>query len=679
MLDAALDCARIGFDVLPVKPSGKRPLTPHGVKDATTDEATIRARWRRWPNANIGIACGASGIVILDADRRNGSEHSMPQLLEALKRDGVESSYGLAKTPGGSHWVFQEPRDPALRNLLGNGCTALLPGIDVLAGERYFVAPPSSRADGDYKWVRAVQSIDALPEFPSAVIQMIREHRKGAVSHEGAGTPSARADCATIRLGNRNQAAFETACTLARQGLGEQAICEELRGMRDRGTFEPCTRDPFTNGEIAALVVSAVRAVSHPSPVDEAKEAWPDERPWPKLHPSALYGLAGELVRAIERETEADPAALLATLLVGFGNAIGASAHANVHADLHPGRFFAAIVGSTSTGGKGTSLATITPFLKAADPLWFEGCRMSGFGSGEALISQVSGAFRAKDDTDPIEKRAFVIEPEFARLLTINAREGSTLSPILRAAWDDGRLELRHSKARMVATGAHVSLLAHITPDELREKLGSIEVASGFANRVLFVLSRRSRKLPAGGQIPSDLVMEYASQLTAAIRFARGVGKMRRSVEAEALWEQTYNEEPDREGVIGTVCDRWQAQKLRLSVIYALLDHSATIGPEHVIAAEAFWRYCVASAEWIWGGASGDRITDRILKELRSVYPAGVSRDDARGLFARHISSDRLTAALDNLCQHGLARIEKERTEGRSREILYAIPLRGKR
>ena len=139
------------------------------------------------------------------------------------------------------------------------------------------------------------------------------------------------------------------------------------------------------------------------------------------------------------------------------------------------------------------------------------------------------------------------------------------MSPILWSAWDDGRLELRLSKRHALAKDAHVSILAHITPGELREKLRSADVASGFANRVLFVLARRARKLPSGGTIPEQLVAEFGGRLTEAMQFARGVGLMGRTPEAEALWAQIYYaRSPEREGIVGAVCERWAAQKLRL-------------------------------------------------------------------------------------------------------------------
>src|SRR5262245_17069661 len=53
--------------------AGKHPRTAHGVKDATTDPATITAWWQQWPDANVAIATGAvSGLVIIDVDPRSG-------------------------------------------------------------------------------------------------------------------------------------------------------------------------------------------------------------------------------------------------------------------------------------------------------------------------------------------------------------------------------------------------------------------------------------------------------------------------------------------------------------------------------------------------------------------------------------------------------------------------------
>jgi hypothetical protein len=43
-------------------------LTTHADKDATTDRAVIEKWWARWPNANVGVALGSSGLVAIDCD-----------------------------------------------------------------------------------------------------------------------------------------------------------------------------------------------------------------------------------------------------------------------------------------------------------------------------------------------------------------------------------------------------------------------------------------------------------------------------------------------------------------------------------------------------------------------------------------------------------------------------------
>ena len=67
-LQIALDLARAGWYVFPCKPGDKSPLTPHGFHDASVDLEQIRAWWTKEPRANIGIACGNSGLCVLDAD-----------------------------------------------------------------------------------------------------------------------------------------------------------------------------------------------------------------------------------------------------------------------------------------------------------------------------------------------------------------------------------------------------------------------------------------------------------------------------------------------------------------------------------------------------------------------------------------------------------------------------------
>jgi hypothetical protein len=116
----------------------------------------------------------------------------------------------------------------------------------------------------------------------------------------------------------------------------------------------------------------------------------------------------------------------------------------------------------------------------------------SGLSSGEGLIFQVrdpqydqvpiresgrrTGAILGYENvlSDPGEpdKRLLIIESEFASALKVMDREGNTLSPVLRDVWDHGNLSPLTKKDRMVATGAHVCIIGHITVNELLWRRG---------------------------------------------------------------------------------------------------------------------------------------------------------------------------------------------------------------
>ena len=156
---------------------------------------------------------------------------------------------------------------------------------------------------------------------------------------------------------------------------------------------------------------------------------------WPTIDGAAFYGLPGQVVTAIEEHTESDPVALLVTYLTAFGASVGRGPHALADGAEHAGRLFAVMVGNTSKARKGTSWAQIRRIFVAANRRFADDRILGGFGSGEALVDAVAG-----EDAD---HRLLVIAPEWARTLSAGRREGSTLSPLLRQAWDGDRLAVR--------------------------------------------------------------------------------------------------------------------------------------------------------------------------------------------------------------------------------------------
>jgi len=412
--------------------------------------------------------------------------------------------------------------------------------------------------------------------------------------------------------------------------------------------------------------------------VDDGRRVNP---PWPAFDHDALHGLAGDFVMAVEPHTEADPVALLVQFLVAFGNAAGRSPHFRVEGDEHHTNLDAVMVGRTSKGRKGTSWGRVRQFYAQADSAWTKGREVSGLCSGEGLIWAVRDPVYEVDEdgdqkmSDPgvSDKRLMVLEAEFASSLRVSKRETNILCAVIRTAWDTGTLRTLAKNSPAVATDAHISIIGHITKDELLRHLDATEMANGFANRFLWVCVQRSKCLPEGGNLSESTLISLSSCIRKTLEAAGRVGQMRRSEAARGLWGEVYEKLSDGEpGLFGAITSRAEAQVTRLSCIYALLDGSSVIEAPHLKAALALWDYCEQSCRYIFGDALGNPIADRILQALRG-SPNGLNRSQISHLLGRNEAASAIENALRVLVEYQLAVREVFRTGGRPEERWCAI------
>ena len=233
-------------------------------------------------------------------------------------------------------------------------------------------------------------------------------------------------------------------------------------------------------------------------------------------------------------------------------------------------------------------------------------------------------------------------------------------------------LENHTKNQTMRATGAHVSILACVTPDELRRKLTATEAANGFANRFLYVTVHRSKLLPRGGAIPETITSEHATVLRERAAAARKVGRLDFTEQAGQLWDHAYEHELsiERHGMVGAVTSRAEAHTLRLSMLFALLDRKKEIDKQHVEAALSLWRYCESSVSDIWGDSLGDPVADAILQAIRE--QGELSRTAVRDLFSRHRGADYERALADLVTARRVI-VRTVETSGRP-TTLYALP-----
>jgi hypothetical protein len=396
------------------------------------------------------------------------------------------------------------------------------------------------------------------------------------------------------------------------------------------------------------------------------------------------YGLVGEFVEAVSPHSEADPVALAVQLLVTFGNVIGRTAHFRAEGDTHFLNEFVCLVGRTGKGRKGSSWSHVRRLAEAVWQEWAAERVQGGASSGEGIIhavrdpvftrqpvkekGRVTGYEQVESDPGVDDKRLLLLEPEFASVLRMMERQGNSLSTTIRQAWASGNLRTLTKNSPAKSTGCHVSILGHITAEELRRYLTATEQANGLGNRFLWLAVRRSKALPLGGSVPPAALDPVRQRLQAAHDFAVAAGEMCFDGPATEAWCAVYEElSGERPGMAGAMLSRAEAHVRRLACLYALLDQSPTIRLEHLEAALALWEYCEASVRFVFGDATGNPTADEILRALRA-NPAGLTRDGIRELFHRHRNSQEIGHALAVLLTNRLAHCRREETGGRPAE-----------
>jgi len=226
---------------------GKHPLTKNGVKDATKDIEQIIKWWFKWPNANIGIACGTkSDIFVVDVDVNEIIDGH-----DTIKE--LESKYGkLPITPmqltgsGGTHYFFKN-------NVEINNSIKFLPGLDIRAEDGYILGAPSSHISGkEYVWEVNSHILDVpIVNAPNWLLNIAKQNSYLALNKR----PSiywAELIKGT-REGNRNNFATSLTGYLFRKYLDVELICEIVEMWNERNI------PPLSQKELENIVTSVAK------------------------------------------------------------------------------------------------------------------------------------------------------------------------------------------------------------------------------------------------------------------------------------------------------------------------------------------------------------------------------------------------------------------------------------
>jgi len=468
------------------------------------------------------------------------------------------------------------------------------------------------------------------------------------------------------------------------------AGCLRARGVSQEAAIEASITDnslrfrpPFTDAEVKKIVLDIYsRYQPHNICVySDYKKEWKT-----KLSDKAYYGIAGEVVRRIDPYTEADPVAVLLQFLIMMGNVVGRNYCYQIGADTHYQNLNIIIVGDTAKARKGTSYSCAEMIFEFIDPTWVANCITTGLSSGEGLIDAVRDSrykidYKTKEQVIECEgvndKRLLVFESEFANVFKVIAREGNTLSPVVRAAWDGRTLNVMTKNSKNKATGACISIVGHITKTEFIRNLNATEMANGFINRFLLVYATRSKYLPNGAdiyEIKPDLEKigaEIKNKVNLSTIVLRGMIEPKRLMfdsEAQKHWDSIYNDLSDpTPGITDGLISRKEPTVIRIASIYAILDGSALIKLPHLEAALAIIDYYVETCRFIFGQKTGDNTADAIMEHLGNT-PAGLTKTNIiHDVFNKNKKVAEIDKALKLLLDKDLVFCVKDTTNNSER------------
>ncbi|EWY36758.1 hypothetical protein N825_25325 [Skermanella stibiiresistens SB22] len=264
LLVAALAYAARGWRVFPCRAGGKEPCKAdgffeHGCRDATSDPDRVRALWRRWPSANVGLACGPdSGVWVLDSDidaaKGKDGEATLGRLV--AEHGALPETLRQLTPSGGIHRIFANPVGLDVRNSsqkrLGNG-------LDTRGEGGYILAPPSIHPNGGrYAW--ATDAEVPIAEAPAWLLAMLL-------------------DAPAPKVGRPAPPSTDSMPAYARKALDDEA--QRVRGTQPGGQNDALNSAAFSLGQLVgggalprSLVEQHLTAAALAWTHDPKKDRW---------------------------------------------------------------------------------------------------------------------------------------------------------------------------------------------------------------------------------------------------------------------------------------------------------------------------------------------------------------------------------------------------------------------
>jgi len=271
-LDIALDHTQAGFYVFPVR-KDKGTLTPHGFKDATRDEGTIREWWAEWPHANIAIHPGRSGISVLDIDHGLEDKAALDAWME---RNGIPRTYAVrsGSRPEYKVHLYFAGALPDVGSWELDGCSGQ---IKSLGG--YVLAAGSQALHGEKHDKPGVpyEVMDGQLGVFAPVPEVIRTLRKPKAESSGnAKVPKTRWDLPVHEGEDRTGFLMEQCGQLRNLGCGFDAIFAHMAELNDDPEI---VADPIDSERLGQTAKNSAKyLVPEPPPIAVVGKSKPAEK-----------------------------------------------------------------------------------------------------------------------------------------------------------------------------------------------------------------------------------------------------------------------------------------------------------------------------------------------------------------------------------------------------------------
>lgn len=639
---------------------GKHPITPNGFQDATTDPARIRTLLAAGSQPNYGLVC-PDGVFALDVD---GPDLDRLAALEA--RLGALPPTLRTHTANGQHIFLRWPADrPRPLHKMFGFVTRW--GSGRQAG--YVVGPRSMHPSG----------VEYEPEGPFEIAPMPGAWIVAAL--EGTEEPP------TITVGG-------AADVLPEPGHRHEWLVKRARYFR--GFMDsPDTLRAAVLAENARLtqpktpeeVERAIGEVWTKFPADPPEEAeqkvsrrlGDDEldllvTPGLGEFPSppaavAFRGLLGRMVRDLSAGTDASEVGLLGSLIAFCGALVPGYAYWSRQQTSSP---FIALVGESSIGRKGTAMNRVADAVaEAVQVVTVNRAVLDGVNSGEGLVT----ALHYKREHFASEPTVgLILEEEYASLMASRGRDGSTLDPKMRQAFDGGPLSNRRSGDTKVVTPPYwLPALVAITPVELRQRMEPGALQTGSANRWLYLPVVRRQIVPT-----NDVPMFSDENREAFVAAHRRASNKPPELVVDGEVGQTLRAYEDflhatETGLARDLTKRYPAIAFRVALVHALVESDYIVTLDHLERGIALTEYGRQGISWIFGDTIGNPDASLLYRHLQADGRL------ARTTINRQIVRDpiRRQAAIDELVRIGRAQVVTVQTAGRRRTELQIVPKSG--